>query len=91
VGCRQVRDCGVAMQLYVEIVKALAAPGAMAGEYLHGTISGQESGDHRELGPDGTAGLGPMQVTGRIQSPAWPRSWRGLCCSSWLLFPAAVT
>lgn len=85
-GCCQGRDCGVMMQLRAEMVNALAAPGAVGGEHLPKRISGHEFGDHSELGPDRTANLGLMQVTGRTRSPCL-----AFCCSSWPLFPAAVT
>lgn len=90
-GCFQGRDCGIMMQLCTEMVKALSAPGAVAGEHLPARILSHEFGDHSDLGPYRTANLSLIQVTGMTQSPAWPGTWHGLCCSPWLLFPAAVT
>ncbi|KFQ62314.1 Dynamin-binding protein, partial [Pelecanus crispus] len=51
VGCCQGRDCGVTMQLCLEIVKALAAPGAVAGEHLPGRISEPGTTTHTCLVP----------------------------------------
>lgn len=42
----------------------------MAGEHSPGRILSHKFEDHLELGPDRTANLGLMQVTGRTQSPA---------------------
>ncbi|KGL89551.1 Dynamin-binding protein, partial [Charadrius vociferus] len=39
VGCCQVRDCGIMMQFCIEMVEALAVPGAVAGERLSGRIT----------------------------------------------------